>query len=85
MHAAVGSRLDPALLSSAAPIFSKEELEELVDPSDEDAIDVVRRINARKVTDPLFRGASTLELEAAAGYVACIQRGNLGLVYVGSE
>jgi hypothetical protein len=85
MHAAVAARLGPELLSPSAPIYSKEELDRLVDPSDEDALDVVRRINARKVTDRLFRGTYTLEAEAEGGYVTCLQRGRLGLIYIGDD
>lgn len=85
MHAAVAARLGSELLSPSAPIYSKEQLEKLVDASDEDALDVVRRVNARKVTDPLFRGTHTLEVEAEGGYVTCLQRGRLGLIYVGDD
>ncbi|TEB26484.1 FAD/NAD(P)-binding domain-containing protein [Coprinellus micaceus] len=85
MHAAVAARLGPELLSPSAPIYSKEELDRLVDPLDEDALDVVRRINARKVTDRLFRGTYTLEAEAEGGYVTCLQRGRLGLMYIGDD
>ncbi|KAF5320184.1 hypothetical protein D9611_010302 [Ephemerocybe angulata] len=85
MHASVASRLGPELLSPAAPIFSREELSELIDPADEEAMDVVRRINARKVTDPIFRGTHTLEVEPERGWIACLERGQLGLVWVGEE
>ena len=83
MHAAVASRLGPELLSPSAPIFSDEELKQFVDPEDEDATNVLRRINARKVVDPLFRGTPILESEPENGYVSFLQRGKLGLVYIG--
>ena len=85
MQEAVASRLEPELLSTASPIFSLNALNGLVDPSDEEANDVVRRINARKLVDPLYRGACSLEKEPEWGYVADLRRGHLGLVYVGSE
>ncbi|KAJ2923819.1 hypothetical protein H1R20_g13276, partial [Candolleomyces eurysporus] len=83
MHAAVASRLGPELLSPSAPIYSDEELKQFVDPEDEDATNVLRRINARKVVDPLFRGTPILESEPENGYVSFLQRGKLGLVYIG--
>ncbi|KAH6904965.1 hypothetical protein BKA70DRAFT_1226171 [Coprinopsis sp. MPI-PUGE-AT-0042] len=82
MTAEVASRFGSELLSPAAPIFRPEDLEKLIDPSDEDALDVVKRANARKLVEPMFRGASSLETEPVRGFITCLERGKLGLVYL---
>ena len=47
MHASVASRLGPELLSPSAPIFSDEELKQLVDPEDEEEESRLREIIPR--------------------------------------
>jgi hypothetical protein len=84
MHERVASRYGSELLSPAAPIFKPEDLDQIVDPNDEDAVDVFKRANARKIVDPMFKGISSLESEPVKGFITCLQRGSLGLIYIAS-
>lgn len=78
--AEVASRFDPQLLSIAAPVFSPEELNKVIDPEDTDAVAVINRINSAKVLGAMWvKGPSIMENEPVNGMVARLERGKLGL------
>ncbi|RXW20299.1 hypothetical protein EST38_g5554 [Candolleomyces aberdarensis] len=82
----VASRFRPELLSVAAPVFSAEELGQMIDPEDTDAVAVINRINSAKVLGPMWvKGPALMENEPVNGLVATLERGKLGLVALGEE
>ncbi|TFK18106.1 hypothetical protein FA15DRAFT_698203 [Coprinopsis marcescibilis] len=85
MQAEVSNRFGAELVNPAAPIFKPEELDAIIGSDDEDALNVIKRINARKVVDPIFRGTSSLETEVVKGFVTRLERGNLGLIQVSQQ
>ncbi|KAJ2923818.1 hypothetical protein H1R20_g13275, partial [Candolleomyces eurysporus] len=80
----VASRFRPELLSVAAPVFSAEELGQMIDPEDTDAVAVINRINSAKVLGPMWvKGPALMENEPVNGMVATLEKGKLGLVALG--
>ncbi|TEB26483.1 FAD/NAD(P)-binding domain-containing protein [Coprinellus micaceus] len=76
----VASRFAPELLSIAAPVFSAEELNQVIDPEDTDAAAVINRINSAKVLGAMWvKGPAIMENEPVNGMVARLERGKLGL------
>lgn len=76
----MASRFAPELLSIAAPVFSAEELNQVIDPEDTDAAAVINRINSAKVLGAMWvKGPAIMENEPVNGMVARLERGKLGL------
>lgn len=80
MHEEVTKRLPNALTDSSAPILLPDDVARVVDEADEDAIHVVRKINARKAVHKLYDVDNYFTQEALCGVIPCIKRGELGLV-----
>ncbi|KAG2002536.1 hypothetical protein CC2G_004719 [Coprinopsis cinerea AmutBmut pab1-1] len=79
----VASRCQPELLSIAAPIFSAEQLNEMIDPNDADAAAVINRINSSKALASMYVGGPQLiESDPVNGFVATLEKGKLGLVRI---
>ncbi len=79
MHTAVGARVDPSLFAPSGPILTPAQLDEILDPDDEEAGHVLREVNARKPIHIMYSGTANFELEEIAGYKVRCERGNLTL------
>lgn len=78
---AVAQKYEPSLLSIAAPVYSADQLTQLVDPADTDAAAVINRINSSKVLGPMWiSGPTAIENEPLNGFVANLEKGKLGLI-----
>ncbi len=73
-------RIDPSLLAPDAPILTKDRLNEIFDPSDEDAKIVLANINAWKPLRPLLQPSHNFGSEPHAGCVAVLETGKVGLM-----
>ncbi|KAH7904414.1 putative halogenase [Hygrophoropsis aurantiaca] len=83
MYQAVGTRLDPNLLSPAGPLMTEAEVDRLVDNTDEEAKFVLYEINARKPIHRMYNPTDDFETEVHFGFKAVLQCGRLGLVAAG--
>lgn len=73
-------RVDPNLLAPYAPVLTKDDLDKLFDPTDEDAKIVLANINAWKPLRPLLQPSENFGSEPHLGRVAVLEIGKLGLV-----
>ncbi|KAI0028270.1 FAD/NAD-P-binding domain-containing protein [Vararia minispora EC-137] len=79
MHADVARRFPPELSDKSAPIMLPEDIACKVSVHDEDALHVLREINARKPIHAMYDVAQHFAEEAIYGMVPRIGRGSLGL------
>jgi flavine halogenase len=79
MYEAVVARIRPDVISPSRPILTNEEVSQAVDPSDEAATLVLRRVNARKAIVEMHKGPLNLQAESVNGLVAHLELGYLGL------
>ena len=82
MHAAVAERLTEKkeLLDLNGPALLSQDVDRILGSGDEDAVHVVKRINARKVThNQVNHVRQDFVQESFVGLIPSIQRGELGL------
>jgi hypothetical protein len=78
MHAAVAARLDPTLLAHDGPLLGTEAVEALVG-ADEEAREVLWRVNARKAVEGIYDWEQNFRGENLGGWAVVLGRGVLGL------
>lgn len=79
----VMARMDDKLLASDAPAMTAHEIEQAVGPTDLEARQVLKELNARKALGSDGRGFGSIGSwsdEIAGGFVVRTERGRLGLV-----
>lgn len=79
MHEAVGARVDPSLFSPEGPVMTPEDLDRVLDPTDEDARAVLQEVNARKPVHIMYNATGNFDVEDVNGWKVTVKRGNLGL------
>lgn len=79
MHGSVCARVDEQLFSLKGPILTPEAVDAIFG-KDEDAIHVIKEVNARKAIHPMYMPVSDFEHEVISGLKARCLRGSLGLV-----
>jgi len=79
MIRAIGTHIRPELLSPNAPILTEEEICKEVSNDEEKKL-VLRRLNARKPVNRMYQDPNNLCAEDVDGYIANLNRSQLGLV-----
>ncbi|KZS94789.1 FAD/NAD(P)-binding domain-containing protein [Sistotremastrum niveocremeum HHB9708] len=80
MIQSVSKRLDPSLLNhSLEKIMTKEDVEDAIEPGDDEARYVLRQVNANKPLRIMYAGAGSFDVEEVAGFVVVMKKGELGL------
>ena len=82
MYSAVSDRLDPKLMDPQGPVMTPDDLEQVLEPGDEEARYVLREVNARKPIHIMYSGTGNFEEEQVEGYSVRCERGHLGLIRV---
>ncbi|KAJ7745978.1 putative halogenase [Mycena olivaceomarginata] len=78
MHERVGKRLDPSLMAGNGPLLPPHALSEAT-RDDEEAKDVLDRINSRKAINGMYNWAENFEGDNLNGFSVVLKRGSLGL------
>lgn len=78
MHASVSARVDPALLAHDGPIMDTQAVADFA-REDEEAKQVLWRVNARKAVEGIYDWERNFEGEDLAGFSVVLERGVLGL------
>jgi hypothetical protein len=78
MHERVGKRLDPSLVAGNGPLLPPHALSEAT-RDDEEAKDVLDRINSRKAINGMYNWAENFEGDNLNGFSVVLKRGSLGL------
>jgi hypothetical protein len=78
MHAAVAARIDATLLAKDGPIMGTKAVAALAG-ADEEAKQVLWRVNARKAVEGIYDWKSNFEEENLGGFSVMLERGRLGL------
>ncbi|KZT41684.1 FAD/NAD(P)-binding domain-containing protein [Sistotremastrum suecicum HHB10207 ss-3] len=80
MIQSVSKRLDPSLLNhSLEKIMTKEDVEDAIEPGDDEARYVLRQVNANKPLRIMYAGAGSFDVEEVEGFVVVMKKGELGL------
>ena len=79
MHATVAKRLDRGLMAADGPLMTPEAVVERFGNDDEEAVQVLHQINARRQIHPMFDVHRHFSREAFEGLITITTRGNLGL------
>ncbi|KAI9571693.1 FAD/NAD-binding domain-containing protein [Boletus coccyginus] len=80
MIKAVSERVDPKLLDPKAPIMTHDQIDKLIDRTDEEARLVLGRINVRKQNRSIYDPFGSFTDDNHFGFRAVLERGNLRLV-----
>ncbi|KAJ7764116.1 putative halogenase [Mycena maculata] len=78
MHVAVAARVDPALLARDGPLMDTQAVAQLTG-KDEEAKQVLLRVNARKAVDGIYDWEQNFTGENLSGFSVVLERGALGL------
>ena len=79
MHADVAKRLDRGLMAADGPFMTPEAIVERFGNDDDEAVQVLHQINARRQIHPMFDVHKHFSREAFEGLITICTRGNLGL------
>ncbi|ETW76184.1 putative halogenase [Heterobasidion irregulare TC 32-1] len=79
MHADVAKRLDRGLTAADGPLMTPKAVVERFGKDDEEAVQVLHQINARRQIHPMFDVHKHFSREAFEGLITICTRGNLGL------
>ena len=75
----VGGRIGFDLLSANKPIIGVNQMEKITGPNDEEALLVLKQVNARKPLVGLYGALDSIRGENIAGFVAQLELGSVGL------
>lgn len=78
MRESVGKKIGFDALKATNPVLNVAEIEKLAGP-DEDAVMVLKHVNARKPLVGLYEALDVIKTENINGLVANLKRGSLGL------
>lgn len=75
----VGGRIGFELLSANQPIIGVNQMEKIVGSNDDEALLVLKQVNARKPLVGLYGALESIQGENIAGFIAQLELGSVGL------
>ncbi|KAF5319373.1 hypothetical protein D9619_008613 [Psilocybe cf. subviscida] len=75
----VGGRIGFDLLSADQPVIGVNQMEKITGPDDEEALLVLKQVNARKPLVGLYGALDSIRGENIAGFIAQLELGSVGL------